>query len=149
MTDQIAEQLIFRGERIPMFSHPLESGPQSGPITDRLMPTSSANWRRYVGSWAIHADRLYLLGVDAHWLSGERVTLEQLFPESQWPLFASWFSGDLVIPDGNMLEYAHAGYGGVYQGRRILSFEDGCLIRERKEKTPRSFLKKLWVSRDV
>lgn len=164
MTAQIPEQLLLRGERRAMFSHPLEAGLRDSPITNRLRATSSANWRRYVGSWAIQADRLYLLGVDARWLSGERVTLDQLFPDPQWPLLATWFSGDLELPEGELVEYVHVGYGSIYEGRRILRVESGCLVGEREEKTPQlavpaviprpatpsrrrpqSFWKKLWA----
>ena len=38
---------------------------------------------------------------------------------------AIWFSGDLRIPDGKMLEYAHMGYGSVYERDIVLTVEQG------------------------
>jgi len=37
------------------------------------------------------------------------------------PLFADWYSGEIVIPRGKLLNYVHAGFESVYDGYSGLS----------------------------
>ncbi len=56
--------------------------------------------------------------------------LSKLFPGKvvDNKVFAFWFSGDLTIPKGKMIEYVHMGYMSRYERELILSFENGDLM---------------------
>lgn len=53
--------------------------------------------------------------------------LDNLFPERS-QVFAEWFSGVIRVPNGEMLEYIHAGYCSIYENDLFLKFENGILI---------------------
>jgi hypothetical protein len=43
---------------------------------------------------------------------------------------ADWFSGELRIPGGKMIQYVHMGYGSVYEREIILKVVDGRIASE-------------------
>lgn len=55
------------------------------------------------------------------------------------PVFASWFTGVLRIPDGKQLLYVHMGYESTYERDVLLHIEKGCLARTetRGNRTPK------------
>ena len=78
---------------------------------------STACWRKYIGTWEIKEGRLYLINILGHLkLDGEE------------PLFADWFTGELKIPQGELLQYAHAGFGSVYEQEILIKIEQGSVI---------------------
>ncbi|MBT7577384.1 MAG: hypothetical protein HN633_01255, partial [Candidatus Marinimicrobia bacterium] len=44
-------------------------------------------------------------------------------------IFADWFTGDLRIPKGRMLEYVHAGFNSIYEQELLLTLERGVVIK--------------------
>lgn len=44
-------------------------------------------------------------------------------------MFAEWYSGELRIPEGEMLRYVHGGYGTVHERDRLILIERGRLVR--------------------
>jgi hypothetical protein len=59
--------------------------------------------------------------------------LADLFPGkvSDGRVFASWFTGELRIPEGNLLRYVHMGFGSVHEQERFIRVEAGIIISER------------------
>lgn len=59
-----------------------------------------------------------------------KADLTKLFPNHvvDDKVFAFWFTGDLTIPRGKMLEYVHMGYMSKYEKELVLSIENGNLI---------------------
>ena len=43
-------------------------------------------------------------------------------------MFAHWFSGEIRVPQGRLLEYVHAGYASKYQADLLLQIEKGVLV---------------------
>ncbi|TKB47760.1 hypothetical protein FCL40_14885 [Ferrimonas sediminicola] len=80
---------------------------------------SSCCWREYLGTWTIDNQRLYLSEVRGQY----RLT--------NGPLFACWFSGELILPQGELvvccpeldfkLEYERALVIEIEQGRVVAS----------------------------
>ena len=91
---------------------------------------STGLWRSYIGSWRVTKERLYLIGLEGGFEDGSELTLEALFPGYPERVFAHWFSGRVRLPQGNLIEYTHAGYASVYEADLFLDFEDGVLVRE-------------------
>ena len=56
-----------------------------------------------------------------------QVDLNYLFP-NQTEVFASWYSGDIRIPEGELLKRINEGYASVFEKDRILSFREGRII---------------------
>lgn len=81
---------------------------------------STACWRGYLGSWAVRDDRLSLLSIVGRYrLLGEE------------PLFADWFSGTLIVPVGELVQYVHMGFGSVYASEIHLRVERGVVVERR------------------
>jgi hypothetical protein len=82
--------------------------------------SSTACWRRYIGTWEIKDGRFYLIDlVGLFKLSGGE------------PLFADWFTGVLRIPVGNQLQYVHMGFGTVYESELHIRIERGREVERR------------------
>ena len=61
-----------------------------------------------------------------------KADLTKLFGEhcKDGKVFAFWFSGDLIIPQGELIEYVHMGYMSKYEKELILTIEEGFLVDE-------------------
>ena len=99
---------------------------------------STGNWRGYVATWTIENGSLYLVKIDAWICRGwdekncGKVELSRLFGRRyrKGKVKADWFSGELRVPDGKLLQYVHMGYGSVYEREITLSVESGRIVRE-------------------
>lgn len=127
MTPQIPELLILNGVEKPiLYLHPLlpENHPQILDVgTSKLsfIHGSTACWRRYEGTWEIKQDKLYLVG-----LRGQFRLVDNI------PVFADWFSGEIVVPEGEILLDAVC-YGSfdVYEKELRLTIEKGVVLETR------------------
>ena len=77
-------------------------------------------------------------------LDGRPFTVDGLFPDEtrppEAPVFAEWYSGELRIPEGEMIQYVHGGYGTTYERDQLILIERGRLVRSwvRKNDPPPS-----------
>lgn len=141
-TGQQPDVLIYKGKSYDLFANPLEEfykARKNRPLF-RVKPNviSTGNWRGYVATWAIENGFLYLVKIDA-WIcrdwnekSCRKVELSKLFGSRvrSGKVKANWFSGDLRMPDGKLLQYVHMGYGSVYERELIVSVESGRIVKE-------------------
>lgn len=136
-TGQAGDVLIYEKTEREMFTNPLESYYQAGKgerPNFMVMPfiRSTGNWRGYIATWEIEDSKLYLKKVDA-WLCKEtkesckRVELADLFPGkvAGGRVAAEWFTGDLRVPDGKLLQYVHMGYASTYERDLIFDVKGG------------------------
>ncbi|MGE0766620.1 MAG: hypothetical protein AB7L90_09165 [Hyphomicrobiaceae bacterium] len=78
---------------------------------------STACWRRYVATWRLERDRLYLDAIEGIYrLEGEA------------PLFADWVTETLRVAQGHELTYVHMGFGTVYERDLLLDVRMGVLV---------------------
>lgn len=70
---------------------------------------STACKRGYVGTLKIIKDKLYLIELKGYPKENEQFSIDILFP-NQKKVFVEWFSGEINIPQGKMLQYEHMGY---------------------------------------
>lgn len=108
MTAQVADIIWHEGKKRELFTFPLEAyfdNDNSWPeILDRLASTDC--WRGYVAEWKIQGETLYLLDildddVDRHSIKNE------VFSDMSQPVRATWFTGQLRIPDGEAYPPLH------------------------------------------
>lgn len=131
-TAQMPDLLIYEGKTVGIFSNPLETYfDKNHPRPNELFKTScTASWRGYLATWEIKHGFLYLVKLVEGSCSNDatEIPLAQLFPKQKAPIQATWFSGSLVIPQGNELEYVHMGYGSVYEKELHLMIKNGKLV---------------------
>ncbi|HBE41808.1 MAG TPA: hypothetical protein DDW27_11505 [Bacteroidales bacterium] len=116
MTAQIREILYYNGEKYFLSSEPLK--PLLEIIGDNPFPKpivcSTACWRGYVGTWEIFEDKFFLVGLKGCPEENKELSLDNLFP-NQDKVFAEWFTGEIIIPQGKMLHYEHMGYMSIFE----------------------------------
>ncbi len=94
----------------------------------------TALWRNYVGHWAIQNRQLYLTKLETEACSEKTkkdISLTALFPDRSQPILADWYSGDLVLPQGKMLEYVHMGYASRYEKYLIVKVVEGKVVSQK------------------
>ena len=140
-TAQIPDVIVLDGERLPLNSNPLDAFYEQNP--DKWVypgPTSTANWRGYVAEWRIDdGGALWLTAIMRELpVAGggprERSshdTLSDLFPGQQ-EVAADWYSGMLVIPRGELVQYVHMGYGSTWEAYTLLEVVRGQVIDRRE-----------------
>lgn len=133
-TAQEADVLMLDGKAEPIFTNPLEGFLERHKEL-RFKPSSTANWRGYVATFAIRDESLWLekvevsryvmKGTDFERRSEDR--LSTLFPGKK-AILVDWYTGVLVIPRGKRLRYVHMGYGSTYERYVLLEIRKGRLV---------------------
>ncbi|MEI8086199.1 MAG: hypothetical protein WCG93_08290 [Paludibacter sp.] len=129
MTAQQGEILLYKGKKTTMASEPLNEYLDNRKDI-RFFSPHTACWRGYFGKWKIAYKKLYLTHLVAYIEGYEVVDLNYLFP-GQKNVFANWFSGVIIIPQGEMLEYRHMGYESIFESELLLTFKEGVLMEEK------------------
>ncbi len=138
MTAQAGDIIIYKGKKYQMATEPLNDYLDTRDDI-KFESLNTACWRGYYGKWKIKYKKLYLIKLSAFLEDSRSVGIEYLFP-GQKEVFAQWFTGEIRIPIGEMLEYVHMGYYSVFEKDLILEFQHGILISE-KEIDNRELLK--------
>jgi len=129
MTAQTGEVLLYKGKKRCMASEPLNDYLENCANIEFVSP-NTACWRGYSGEWKIAYKKLYFTHLDAYIEGYEVVDLNYLFP-GQKNVFAHWFTGEIRIPQGEMIQYIHIGYDSIYESELVLTFKEGVLIDEK------------------
>jgi hypothetical protein len=58
------------------------------------------------------------------------VDLKTVLNTTRSPIFASWYTGLLRIPDGKMINYVHGGFGSMFEPDLIFSIESGNITKQ-------------------
>ena len=155
MTAQFRESIKIDGKEYGMASEPLESliakefsgskegFPEGYPV---LAMTCTANWRGYIGYWVIEDNQLWLVDVKSGDLvdGDDNIYVEvaqnefkrldwrkTLFNHQQGNIKADWFTGQLVIEMGELIEYVHMGYSSQYEKYTLIDIEKGNVISKK------------------
>lgn len=98
----------------------------------------SANWRGYIASWEVKDEKLLLIDVTVL-LGGtdrgdyvRKSILTELFPSSPTGVPANWYSGALIVPQGEVTNYVHMGYGSSYESYQVLRVDAGRVTEHLK-----------------
>ena len=97
----------------------------------RLVSPNTACWRGYYGSWEIINNKLFLVDLKAYIEGYVEVDLNYIFPNHE-KVFADWFTGEIIIPLGEMLQYVHLGYESLFEKYLILKLRRGVVVSEKE-----------------
>ena len=128
MTTQAGDILSYNGEKTTIATEPLKSYLDTRSDVG-FISKSTALVRGYIGTWEIKNNQLYLILLLGFVENNKKVDLSYLFP-NKTEVFADWFSGDIRIPEGELLNKINLGYASIFEKDRILSFKEGILISE-------------------
>jgi hypothetical protein len=148
-TAQTPDNIIFKGKVHDLLCAPLESLNEdssgivlprfglniAGSDTDIVINTS--NWRGYVATWKITNDTLYLIDIN-----DGKYDLAKIFGNLyiDGKVLAFWYSGDLIIGDGELLSYIHMGFMSKHEKETVIEINRGIVISvqeyENEERDP-------------
>ena len=128
MTIQAGDILSYNGEKTTIATEPLKPYLETRSDVSFIFK-STALVRGYIGTWKIKNKKLYLVTLVGFIENNEKVDLKYLFP-NKTEVFADWFSGDIRIPEGDLLQKINIGYASVFARDRLLNFNKGILISE-------------------
>jgi hypothetical protein len=131
MTAQSMEKLIYNGKEVLIYTEPLSSYLSNLKEKPKLFSLSSGCWRGYVGTWEIKDDKLYLIDFEGYTTNIYiNLGIDSLFP-NQTNVLAEWFTGEIRIPIGDMLDYDLNSYESTFESDLFLEFKNGQLIGQR------------------
>ncbi len=138
-TAQAPDKIIYNGKEYSLYSNPLEpyfeKFPDKRPKSEIM---STALWRGYVATFEVRDNQLFLkdIEIQCHDTTSKesfsikwRSVINDVFPD-QNNIKIDWFTGILVIPYGELVNYVHMGYGSTYENYILLEFEQGNLKQD-------------------
>lgn len=128
MTAQFGERLHYEGREMAMCEQPLATYFARIDSYPEFDANCTALWRGYVGTWEILSGRIYLIGLVATMKDGSSANLATLFPAYPERVFAHWYSGELRVPRGKLLNYVHQGYASTYEEDLLIAVEKGVVV---------------------
>jgi len=147
-TGQVGDILIWKGDTLELFSNPLEliadydslivkihaeieriTYPNLKDDEPRQAIFSTACWRGYRAEWIVLNDSIFLNNIYNCHNKNLKVNLNDIFPsiKEDEKIFASWINGDLILPQGDCIEYVHLGYHSIYERETVLNVGYGLL----------------------
>jgi hypothetical protein len=138
-TSQTPDKIWIGNIEYNLFCNPLEMYLTIHP--DRRMHgdvRSSALWREYIATFRIDDNALYIVDVVVlkgnEKSNGEHETIsESAFKKtfgSEKPCKYEEYSGLLVIPTGELVQYIHMGYASLYSNYKIVFMKNGKVLKE-------------------
>jgi hypothetical protein len=133
-TGQVPDYLIINKDTIAIFSNPLKqyfelTGKRE--LIDFVGCGSTACWRGYKAYWELKNDSLFLIRITScHKDCGLEIqdaNLEKMFGTNE--VFAYWFNGEIIAPQGKLVQYIHMGYASIYEREQIFTFKNGKKIK--------------------
>ena len=132
-TAQEPDTIVINNQLLPLNTNPLDEHikivgwepPEEASIW-------SSNWRGYIAKWEIEAGNLILKEASILLKGGSfkdqkrQSIVEGLFPKKKL-IVATWYSGALIVPDGEMTNYVHMGYGSSYENYQVLRIQNGVV----------------------
>ena len=139
MAAQLADAILFEGNKLDLYSNPLEEYWLKSKKKRPAFTTSEDCRRGYIAHWEIRDNQLLLTNVDGiiskRGLFGRKpvnCTMKMLFSKpGQNGVKADWFSGKLRIPKGNMTQYEHSGYNSRFEREMIITVDKGNILKIR------------------
>ena len=134
-TGQVPDYLVINNDTIAIFSNPLEQyfdKVGNREIIGLKGCGSTACWRGYKAIWRLKGDSLFLTAITSchsdDWCPAIKdADLGLMFGEyfKNNSVFAYWFTGDIMAPQGELVQYIHMGYASIYAKEKYFTFKNG------------------------
>ena len=140
ITAQYPDKITYNGTEYSLNSNPLEPYFEKNP-ENRPDMVSTALWRGYVGHFEIIDSELYLIDMtrpigfykDEEGNSKQRwISIYKRYFPRQDKVKIDWFTGILILPYGDLVEYVHQGYASLYSHYLLLEIENGRFNESRE-----------------
>jgi hypothetical protein len=128
MTAQVGDRLVYKKKTYSISSEPLNAYLDQIHLPPLMAPSTDC-WRGYIAKWTIKRKQLLLIQWEGYISNYQKVGMEYLFPGEKM-VFADWFTGDIRIGVGEIVNYVHYGYDSIYEGEMILKFINGVLVEQ-------------------
>lgn len=93
----------------------------------------SSNWRGYIAFYKVQDNKLVLtdatISITENDQSKRVSIMESIFPGGH-QVVVDWFSGALILPHGELVEYVHMGYGSTYEKYLLLKVREGQVFEK-------------------
>jgi len=150
-TAQIPDLLIYKGKEYKLQTNPLEAYFEKHPDKRPNKGGSSALWRKYIATFKIKDNYLYLEDIATQFTKITKITKEESKKNKTIKNFKfksikksikeeifkkqiikiDWFTGILVLPYGKMINYVHMGYGSTYENYILLEVQKGKITKKK------------------
>lgn len=125
------ERIYVDGKPHSMAAEPLEQYLEILETPPIFVSPHTACWRGYFGNWKITNNKLYLTGLTGWIQTSEEeskpIDINDLFPNKK-KVFAQWFSGEIRVPVGRMIQYVHMGYESTYESDLLIEIRNGLVV---------------------
>ncbi len=136
-TPQSGDLFIWKGNKYPCYSYPLEQWSKIDSIRDSLFgdlnaAKSTGCHRDYIAEWSILDDALFLTNIySSEYLNdGIKADLVALFGSKcdAKGVKADWVTGNVLIPTGKVIHQGYDGSLSFYDRELVLILEEGKLL---------------------
>lgn len=138
-TAQAPDYLISGKDTLKMQCNPLESYFKEKPIPKGLITSmSTALWRGYIAYFKITNNKLIvenIYKVEYSNEDGNREKLISIYKDifgNQENFECNFYSGVLICPLGEIVEYVHMGYSSIYEKYKLIEIKDGNFQKEKE-----------------
>lgn len=135
MTAQAPDRIRLAGREMELYAEPLEQYFELTGTNPGFTSPSTALWRGYIATWEVREDRLYLVKLKSYLPDNRTGKLRDLFPEFPRRVFAHWYHGELLVPQGPEVGYVHAGFGAIHESMLCLAVRAGIVVDRHLEAT--------------
>ena len=136
-TSQIPDVLVVDGTKHELHSQPFEALLEGDPSLEKSLSkyrrgSCSASWFGFRATWEVSDGKLYLTKLISDPCSDRPpiVPLKRLPGFSNGRVLAKWFTGRLVVPQGELVEYVHMGFDSKYERYLVISIEQGAIVSQ-------------------
>jgi hypothetical protein len=130
MTTQRCDQIIIKGIQYNLKTLPLDDYWTDENPKPSLPVIRSSNWRGYIATWEIKSDCLYLLDIEIYTPEPTK-GLNYVFPHMKGKIKASWYTGELSIPQGQLIEHFNDGFNQVFESDWLIEIDKGNVVSQR------------------
>ena len=140
-TGQVPDYLIIDKDTLFIQSNPLEEYFKDHPIPDSLITDlSSANWRGYVAYFKFLSGKLVVENIyKEEFKESTNGKTEYILTSMYKDIFGTtanfqcdFYSGLLICPSGDLIEYIHMEYSSLYQNYNLIEIKNGINIKSKK-----------------
>ena len=139
-TAQSGDVLIVGGQEHSIQTNPLEDLFETKPsLRPKSEVISTSLWRGYIATWQLSDGKLCLIDVEIKRRKPDVEKFEaelhsvmfEMFPQQSCVL-ADWYTGYVIVPHGDLVEYVHTGYASTFEQYTVYTMVRGTQTKERR-----------------